>query len=118
MIAPDANMYTSTNGIFFNPIKDTSQIQLSLPEETAIAWFVDSSNAATEIPDSIGSVLYYDRSTGQSRDTMRSVDSSWVIAGFGGWNTAVEKYNAAVTKYEEDKKAYEADPATKDKPAF
>lgn len=112
----DADSYKATEGIYFNPLKkgatlftnggDTTLTELGATKANE-SWLRRGTNAVDDIPNSIGTLLYYDRSTGQAADTVRSTDSMNIIDGFTGWNDAVAKYNSAVTQFNSDKAAYE-----------
>lgn len=69
----------------------------SLVEKSSdFSWGYVSENASEDVPDSIGLMMYYDRSSGQSKDTIRVADSMVLSAGVSAYNEAIASYNAAV----------------------
>lgn len=76
-----------SKGMFFNPIRTSTEAGIiNVMEAATYTWGVLTGNAVAEIPNSIGNVVYYERSTGQSSNTKRVVDSSWIMNGFAGYN--------------------------------
>lgn len=64
MLAYDENEYVTGNGIFFNPVRNTDSISNTLPGLASLEWGTNAQNASDDVPNSIGNVIYYDRSTG------------------------------------------------------
>lgn len=54
----------------------------SIPPIAEYTWGYNVYDSTDNTPGSIGTVVYYERSTGQSLLNAKSVDSSWVINGF------------------------------------
>lgn len=65
--------YATTNGVFFNPSADADNAELvKVLPATISAWGPNNeANAADNIPGSVGTALYYDRTTGVSKDMVR-----------------------------------------------
>lgn len=107
--------YNPDNGVYLNPVF-AGETQygnvLAVPTQ---AWGTESGNAVKDIPNSIGWAIYYDRSTGQSLNEVRAVDSAWIMESIAQFNSALGVYDAAVDAYEAAKADYVADP-TKDRP--
>ena len=99
-IAESATTYAS-GGVFFNPITDKGEATAGITNGV-FAWntIASQNNAALSEANSLGAALYYDRSTGQGKNTVKVVDSTWATRVF-------EPYTAVTTKFDADKSTYD-----------
>jgi hypothetical protein len=80
-IGKDDNSYKATTGVFLNPVK-TNPFATGTPnfktatlgeyaQTTNFSGPYASSNALNEVPNSIGTAVYYERDAGQGKNTIR-----------------------------------------------
>lgn len=103
--------YATTNGVFFNPSADADNAELvKVLPATISAWGPNNeANAADNIPGSVGTALYYDRTTGVSKDLIRTIDTGLLINEiYSVYGAVCTGYDSAVTSYEASRKTYEA----------
>lgn len=95
--------------LFFNPITNKSADAdfNSLKESDIDTKSSMIPNPDNFIPGSLGNAIYYDRSTGINKDTIRTVDSYFIEEQIASYNVAAKAYNQAADKYNGDKKKYE-----------
>lgn len=107
-IAESATTYAS-GGVYFNPIIARSDLVTTGITNGANAWNTLScqSNAVNNEANSVGAALYYERSTGQSKNTVRLVDSLWVQRAYTPYNAVKTGFDTAKSTYDTDKTAYE-----------
>lgn len=108
-MSADATTYAATNGVFLNPFLKTKVTNSGITDAT-IEWapsYLLQGSAILNEAGSIGTALYYDRTKGQSENTVRSVDSLWVTRAYEGYNGAVTTYNGLKSTYDTKKKEYE-----------
>lgn len=100
-------------GVFFSPFEGAiadAEIQkvIATPAGVATNPFTNEPNAADNEPNSIGTAIYYEQSTGQTKEAIRSVDSLWISRSIAAYNGAVTAFNTAKSTYETNAKKYQA----------
>lgn len=108
-IAKATTTMDAKNGVFINPITALTQSKTGGIAAITLAMqpLYSQNNALDNPPNSIGTVAYYSRDAGQSKDLIYGVDSSAVTGAIGVYNAQATAYNALKSTYDTDKTAYE-----------
>lgn len=79
--------YLATDAVYLNPLTaGDAAVVTSLPAAT-YTMHNNQDDASQNEEGSLGSAVYYDRSTGVAKDFIRAVDSQWLLPakGLAGW---------------------------------